>query len=198
MLKKHRNIEVGENMDNKYSASNVKINFSDKFVLQMLVKKYRKYLGYGLMIEDFNLPERYKFMDSLMNLNKAASPPPYEHMFILKCTLPKSWESGFKYEGRDIESIDLGEYKSIHDLICHDFRVAMENLIYSPMDEKTFSDMRKQKLCGFVIMYKIRDDMDIFDNVWTEEDKKDTEEGFDELMEEIYGRQDNSEWNMGD
>ena len=84
-------------MDNKYSASDVKINFSDKFVLQMLVKKYRKYLGYGLMIEDFNLPERYKFMDSLMNLNKAASPPPYEHMFILKCTLPKSWESGFKY-----------------------------------------------------------------------------------------------------
>ena len=66
------------------------------------------------------------------------------------------------------------------------------------MDEKTFSDMRKQKLCGFVIMYKIRDDMDIFDNVWTEEDKKDTEESFDELMEEIYGRQDNSDWNVGD
>ena len=47
-------------------------------------------------------------------------------------------------------------------------------------------------------MYKIRDDMDIFDNVWTEDDKKDTEESFDELMEEIYGRQDNSEWNVGD
>lgn len=173
--------------DNNINEGEIKVNFSDRFIGRMLINKYRKFIKYGIIIEDFSFPVKYRNLATILpDCENRISKHPYQNMFIIKLSTPETFMGNFEYNGIKLGELNKEESAKMVETMCRDFREELENIIYSPMKKEIFQAYRKEKRCGVVVMFKMRNDMDLVSNDWQDDDVDVTMEFFDETAKEVF------------